>query len=109
MEPFVGELDDGSIKTYDDIWSATSKKGPEEIGSKISTLADGFERYMTGYYYEAASVGKQQGCDGSKAQGTKRRGVHFKKKRYGRKMIKALHKIARRKAFTRKELREMNN
>jgi len=53
IEPYVGEPDDGSIKTYDDIWAATSKKGPEEIGTKISTLADGFERYMTGYYYEA--------------------------------------------------------
>jgi len=105
MEPFVGEPDDSSIKTYDDIWSKTSKKGPEPVGDKISNLADGFERYMNGYYFEAKSVGKIQGCDGSKAQGTKRRGIHYKKKRYGRKMIKALHKIARRKAFTRKEAR----
>lgn len=106
MEPFVGELDDGSIKRYDDIWEATSKKNTDPVDEKITNLADGFERYMTEYYYEAASEGKRQGCDGSKAQGTKRRGVHYKKKRYGRKMIKAIHKIARRKAITRKEMRE---
>jgi len=105
MEPFVGEPDDGSIKSYDDIWAVTSKKGAEPVGEKISNLADGFERYMNGYYFEAPSVGKIQGCDGSKAQGTKRRGIHYKKKRYGRKMIKALHKIARRKVQTRKGAR----
>lgn len=109
MEPFVGEPDDGSVKSFDDIWSATSKKADGEVGTKIEVLADGFERYMETYYYEAQSIGKKQGCDGSVAQGTKRRGVHYKKKRYGRKMIKALHKIARRKAFTRKELRELEN
>ena len=41
------------IISYDDIWSVTSKKGPEPVGEKISNLANGFERYMNGYYYES--------------------------------------------------------
>merc|ERR1712113_1048887 len=41
-----------------------------------------------------------------KAKGSKTRGVHFKKKRYGRKMIKALEKIAKRRPITRKEQRQ---
>ena len=41
------------IIRYDDIWSVTSKKGPEPVGEKISNLANGFERYMNGYYYES--------------------------------------------------------
>ena len=39
--------------SYDDIWAVTSKKGAEPVGEKISNLADGFERYMNGYYFEA--------------------------------------------------------
>lgn len=99
--PFVGEPDDGTIKTYDDIWDGTSKKSGNDFTEKMVVLTGGFERYMKEYFYEAKSVGKIQGCDGSKAIGTKRRGIHYKQKRYGRKMIKTLFKIGRRKPITR--------
>ena len=55
------------------------------------------------------SVGKIQGCDGSKAIGTKRRGIHYKQKRYGRKMIKTLYKIGRRKPITRQAKKALEN
>ena len=39
--------------SFDDIWSATSEKADGEVDTKIQVLADGFQRYMNKFYYEA--------------------------------------------------------
>ena len=53
------------------------------------------------------TTGTIQGCDGKRAKGTKRRGIHYKRKRFTRKMTKALFKIGRRKPITRKGQKEL--
>lgn len=107
--PYVGEPDDGTIHSYNDIWDGTSKKSSNDFGQKMEVLTGGFERYMNEFFHEAPSVGRIQGCDGSKAVGSKKRGIHYKQKRFGRKMIKALFKIGRRKVITRKEKKALEN
>ena len=71
--PFVGDPDDGTIKTwvtrsfwhrdiwqkykfnfsFDFIWDATSKKSDLDYYQKMQKLAEGFMKYEGEYFYEA--------------------------------------------------------
>lgn len=94
--PYPGQPDDGSITSYDDIWKGTAKKHKDSVTDKLTTLQSGFKRYMKEYFYEAETT-DIQGCDGKKANSSQYRGIMYKQKRYGRKMIKTVFKISRRK------------
>ena len=50
-----------------------------------------------------------QGCDGKKAKKSEFKGIMYKQKRYGRKMLKAIFKIARRKPANKKKLAKEQN
>ena len=50
-----------------------------------------------------------QGCDGKKAKKSEYKGIMYKQKRYGRKMLKAIFKIARRKPANQKKLAKEQN
>jgi len=51
---------------------------------------------MKEYFYEAKTTKDVQGCDGKKAKSSQFRGIMYKQKRYGRKMIKTIAVIEKR-------------
>ena len=51
--PFLGEPDDGSITTYNDIWAETGKNSGIEHPDRMDKLNDGFQRYIGEYYWDA--------------------------------------------------------
>jgi len=97
-KPLLGEPDDGTITTYDDIWEDTKKGGDFEYDDRMKIINNGFQRYIGEYYWDAPTIDKQ-GCDGVKYPGPEKqqRGVHYKMKRVTRKVMKAIRKINRRR------------
>ena len=49
----MGEPDDGSITTYNDIWAETGKNSGNEHPDRMDKLNDGFQRYIGEYYWDA--------------------------------------------------------
>lgn len=96
--PLPGEPDDGSFTGYnyllDEIESETNS-----VTQKLEWIKKGFVTYMQDYYYEAKTSSNVQGCDGKKAAMSEYRGIMYKEKRYGRKMIKTITVIKKRVKF----------
>jgi len=107
--PLPGQSDDGSITTYDDIWKGTKQSADGSVSDKLRVLEDGFEQYMDEYFYGAETSKDFQGCDGKKAKTSEYKGIMYKQKRYGRKMLKAIFKISRRKPANQKKLEKEQN
>jgi hypothetical protein len=95
-KPFLGEPDDGSITTYNDIWADTKKDSGITYNDRMTTMNNGFQRYLSEYYWDAPTTATEQGCDGQSLDGAKR-GIHYKMKRLTRKVMKAIKKINRRR------------
>lgn len=91
--PRIGEKDDGSFTKYNDIFETTSSKNII-FGDRMSSIDDGFQRYVGDYLYDKKAKNGKPGCDGSGYNG---RGKHYRMKRVGRKIRKAIKKINRRK------------
>ena len=51
--PFAGEKDDGSITTYNDIWADTKKDSGNDHEDRMTTINNGFQRYLTEYFWNA--------------------------------------------------------
>jgi len=51
--PFLGQPDDGSITHYNDIWEDTNKKSGIVYGDRMTKMNDGFQRYLSEYYWDA--------------------------------------------------------
>ena len=49
----MGEPDDGSITTYNDIWAETGKNSGIGHPDRMDKLNDGFQRYIGEYYWDA--------------------------------------------------------
>lgn len=100
-KPYVGEPNKGKVKNYDGIFEKIDNPNGD-FNHRVNAIAQGFQKYIKSYYYSAQTTLTRQGCDGDSVT-PKKKGIHFKTKRIGRKVAKLIKKIIRRRTHKKKK------